>query len=99
MPEPVSELVRRQAAERYSPELAATALDLLGSTRLPFLETPSRDRDRVHLAILLYSRGQDEWLRDAVALAAADWRDLLVAAGMESEGWPAVLRDSGFVAP
>jgi hypothetical protein len=32
-----------------------------------------------------------EWLRDALALASPDWRDVLVNGGLASEGWPAIL--------
>lgn len=92
---PVSESIRRHLQERYSPDYTTAALRALESTPLPFLERLSRDRDRVHLAILLYARGEEERLREAAALASADWRDLLVATGLENDDWPEVLRRGG----
>jgi hypothetical protein len=74
---------------------------LLEAVRLPFLEdvAESRGRDRVHLAVIKQSRGDFERFARYLALAAADWRDVLVSAGLENEDWVDVLRAAGFPVP
>lgn len=49
------------------------------------------DSERVQAAIVLSSFGNTQWLRDALALARLDWRDVLVNGGLANEGWPAIL--------
>jgi hypothetical protein len=48
------------------------------------------DSERVHAAIVFSSSGNMEWLRDALALAKLDWRDVLVNGGLATEGSPAI---------
>ena len=95
----VSELVQRAVVREFPGDAAREMVDLLGAKPLPFLEEPSRERDRVQLAILLYARGDVRRARTAVDLAATDWRDLLVAVGLANEDWPEVLRAAGYAAP
>jgi hypothetical protein len=96
---PVSELVRREVIARYPSEPAAEVLALFEGTELPFLERPSRERDRVQLAVLLLADGDVHKLREELELAAIDWRDVLMAAGLGHENWPDVLRRAGFPVP
>jgi hypothetical protein len=49
------------------------------------------DSERVQAAIVFSSFGKMEWLRDALALAKLDWRDVLVNGGLANESWPAIL--------
>jgi len=49
------------------------------------------DSERVQAAIVLAARGDLGMIRHGVALAAEDWRDVLVNGGLENEDWPAVL--------
>jgi len=61
---------------------------LLGEcgNNLPFLEKiDSIAMDRFRFAALKLSGGDLKKLRDALALAKADWRDLLMAAGFGSD--------------
>jgi hypothetical protein len=97
----VSEVVRREVQGRFAPNAARDLLALLETTEIPFLDPPDRadERARVHLAILLYANGDVERARRGVELAATDWRDLLIAAGMEHANWPDVLRNAGFPVP
>lgn len=43
--------------------------------------------ERLHAAMILGARGSIPRLQQAVALAALDWRDLLVGAGLGNEDW------------
>lgn len=82
---PVSEGVRRMAAGQYPPDRLQGVIDLLGAARLPYLEGPSDGRDRVHMAMLRYAGGDEKRLAEAVEMAETDWRDLLMAVGMDRE--------------
>lgn len=97
----VSSLVRDEVRERFAPSDAADVEQLLGATELPFLDAPgrSRERDRVHLAVLFEAKGNVERFARALFLAEHDWRDLLVAAGLANDDWPELLRAAGFRVP
>jgi hypothetical protein len=47
--------------------------------------------ERVQAAIVMLANGDLGRLRQALDLAAADWRDVLVAAGLADDDWPARL--------
>lgn len=55
----------------------------------------ARHNERVQAAVAL--RAREVGLDAALALAAEDWRDALVAGGLADEGWPARL-DAWFAA-
>lgn len=56
--------------------------------------------ERVQAAIVLLAHGDLARLRQALDLAATDWRDLLVAAGLADDDWPARLnRELGPASP
>lgn len=44
--------------------------------------------ERVQAAIVLLANGDIARLKQAIDLAATDWRDLLVAAGLANADWP-----------
>jgi hypothetical protein len=50
--------------------------------------------ERIRAAIVLLADGDLSHFRKAVELAKADWRDLLVAAGLAHEDWPARLDEA-----
>jgi len=50
--------------------------------------------ERVRAAIVLLANGTLSGFREAVELAKTDWRDLLVAAELAHEDWPARLDDA-----
>jgi hypothetical protein len=97
----VSDLVRREVNARFNADHSVTILRELALTPLPFLDASNRrrDRDRVHLAILKQADGDLTRFMHYLALAADDWRDILVAAGLANEDWPDVLRAGGFPVP
>ncbi len=97
----VSELVRGEVAARFTPEDASVARQSLEKTSLPFLDRPDRERerDRVHLAILKLAGGNLEQFEKYLSLAARDWRNVLMSAGMANADWPDVLRAAGFPVP
>jgi hypothetical protein len=49
--------------------------------------------ERIQAAVVLLADGDLRRLRQALELAACDWRDLLVAAGLANEDWPQRLND------
>lgn len=97
----VSAAVRHEVRVRFSPDATSAIEDLLAVIELPGLSAPSHERlrDRVHLAALKVAGGDVTRFRDALHLAAQDWRDLLVAANLADEDWPAVLRAAGYAVP
>lgn len=97
----VSELVRNEVAARFPAPEVPRVLARLEQTALPFLDAAGRDRgrDRVHLAILKRADGNYRRFEDSLALAARDWRDLLVSTGLADQNWPEVLRAAGYPVP
>ena len=96
----MSPLVRNEVRARFTGQDAVDVERLLGAIELSLNEPAQRrERDRVHLGILLLAGGSFERFARELALAAADWRDLLVAAGLANEDWPEVLRGAGFPVP
>jgi hypothetical protein len=98
---PVSPLVKAEVVRRFEKHDAWDVERLLKATVLPFLDAADRDRerDRVHLAILKIADGDFTKFAHALALAADDWRDALMAAGMGHANWPEVLKDAGYPVP
>lgn len=66
-------------------------------------ETPRSETlrsERVQAAIILLAQGNVHRFRHAATSATEDWRDVLVAAGLAHDDWPAVLdRELGPVTP
>lgn len=67
---------------------------------LPFLENQTDVKERVRFAAVKLSEGRLDKLRQAVELAKADWRDLLMAADFgediyEHERWATNLLKQG----
>jgi|SRR6516162_305436 hypothetical protein len=94
-------VVMAETRERFSPPDAEHILQLFQSASLPFLDGPSRERERarVQLAVLKLAAGDvkqlEHWLREA----EIDWRDVLVASGLENDDWDRVLACAGFRVP
>jgi hypothetical protein len=95
----LSAVVEEQIAERFQPEDGASVRAALEAASLPFLEQPSRQRDRVHLAILKLAEGDAGKFQQALRLAQTDWRDVLVAAGLAHADWPRALAEEGIRLP
>lgn len=96
-----SPLVRREVERRFGPRDAPAVLRQLEATPLPLLERADRqrERDRVHLAVLKEAASDPARVPALLALAARDWRDLLVGAGLADADWPRVLSEAGFPVP
>lgn len=47
--------------------------------------------ERLTAAVVLFAQGDIQRVRSAVRLALTDWRDLLMAADLGDENWPARL--------
>ena len=96
----VSELVRAEIRKRMGGG-AEPAIALLASTELPMLAGAdrARERSRVHLAILKMADGNLARFTDTLRMAAVDWRDVLVGAGLGTFDWPRVLEADGFPVP
>jgi hypothetical protein len=83
----------KQQVKRFflKSQVDAVTAELKG-VRLPLI---SDNGERVHLAVLLMSRGDIETFRRLLKEATIDWRDTLVSAGLADEDWPEVLRHAG----
>ncbi|HLQ39203.1 MAG TPA: hypothetical protein VK348_15440 [Planctomycetota bacterium] len=60
---------------------------------------PGRGQARIQLACLRLAAGDLLQLRQSVAAAEIDWRDVLVSAGLGNADWPEVLRRDGWPVP
>ncbi len=85
----LSPRTRHHVATLFAPALRQHASALLiehCGNNLPFLDTlDAVALERYRFAALKMSQGNIEKLRQAVALAQTDWRDLLVAAGFAND--------------
>src|SRR5262245_9967190 len=81
----LSPRTKQLVAVVFAPELRSEASSLLVEqcdTNLPGLQSlDAVGLERYRFAALKLSHGQIDKLKQAVALAQTDWRDLLVAAG------------------
>jgi hypothetical protein len=71
-----------------APEVLRLLAELATSTNDEMLAS-----ERVHAAVVLVADGNLGRLRQALDLAATDWRDVLVAAGLADADWPQRLDD------
>ena len=53
----------------------------------------SQSEERVQTAVVLAAGGTWEGFQSALKLAHIDWRDALVAGGLENEGWEKLLEE------
>ncbi len=92
--------VTTELARRFPAAELAIAEAVLRSTPLPLLpDLASAANARVRLAAIRIANGSVDRLRAAIAAASADWRDLLVAAGLDGPDWREVLARDGYRAP
>jgi hypothetical protein len=82
---PLSNETRQRVEALFCGEDVKAATELLVfecGNNLPFCENSTPEQaERVRYAALKLSRGRVDSLREAIALAKTDWRDLLMAAG------------------
>jgi hypothetical protein len=88
-PSRISERVLRRVAREYRGRGLDEALYLLGEMDLrPWrIDDDPAGPERVHVAVLELARGNVQELLRAVVEAETDWRDVLVAAGLENDDW------------
>jgi len=96
----VADIVRTEIHKRMGRD-AEPAIALLASTELPLLDGAdrTRERSRVHLAILKMADGNLARFAETLRMAGVDWRDVLVGAGLGNLDWPRVLELDGFPVP
>jgi len=87
--------VEVQIRARFAPAVAERVRLILEEARLPKGELGAR----VQMAVLKLAAGEFDSFADALRLAETDWRDALVAAGLEHDNWPEVLREAGMSVP
>jgi hypothetical protein len=87
----VSKRVAARVARDYPVEVQQDVIELLDSIcRSSWRIFASDDgRDRVQAAVLKLAGGNIDTLLNAAGEVERDWRDVLVAAGLENEDWPA----------
>ena len=80
--------LERYVRARFDADAAETIVERLRGWRISYLDrAPS---ERLTAAVVLVAEA--DGLGTALSLASSDWRDLLVAAGLEHADWPKVLR-------
>ena len=96
----VAEIVRAEVRRRMGAD-AERAIAMLETTKLPMLAEAdrTRERSRVHLAILKMADGNLARFQETLRMAAVDWRDVLVGSGLGNADWPRVLAAEGFPVP
>jgi len=82
----IPDRLRRYAASHHGDALV-DRLEMLAAEGIH----DGQDVERVLTAIVLVAGEDGGRLEDAIALARADWRDVLVSAGLADEDWPAQL--------
>jgi hypothetical protein len=87
----LSRLDRRIRRDFPEPGSADEVLRLLSALAGAGHSRKALASERVQAAIVLLARGEFPRLRRALDLASADWRDLLIDAGLANEDWPAKL--------
>lgn len=84
----ISERVLRRVERDYRGRRAEEALYLLDAMNLGGrADEDDSGRERVQVAVLELARGDVGRLLEAAVEAETDWRDILVAAGLEGEDW------------
>ena len=77
----ITSRLRRRLRADFGDEYREVVDDLVTA------EPGGQDRERVLAAIVLGAGGDRAALRDLTALSRLDWRDVLVAGGLEHDGW------------
>jgi len=82
-PSPISARLERRVRREFpaDPELVIEVLSDLE------LEVTGEAQERILAAIVFVAGGDVEALERAIELAEVDWRDVLVAAGLERDDW------------
>ena len=86
----VSPRIAERVARDFKANVQVDVLELLESVAKDRSHVYDTDagRERIHAAMLILARGNVDTLLHAASEAEMDWRDLLVAAGLEHDDWP-----------
>jgi hypothetical protein len=82
--------LRRHVELAFPRSSVAAVLKDLEVWRYPYGEHAAPS-ERVLAAVVLLAEGDPDGLGVGFRLAAVDWRDLLVTAGLENDDWSAIL--------
>jgi hypothetical protein len=85
----VTPRVERYVRQRFEEAEAELVLSALRDWRIPYEAKPPGER--LIAAVVLVADGSLGGVDDAFQLAEQDWRDLLVAAGLQHDDWRMVL--------
>ena len=86
----VTPRVERYVRERFGADEADLVISALREWRIPYEAEPPGER--LVAAVVLVADGRLEGVDEGIEIAERDWRDLLVAAGLQHEDWRRVLR-------
>lgn len=89
----LSPRIADRIARDFRGRRASQVIALLATLDLPLHHSPDGD-ERVFGAILIVANGDIDRLVAAAADGERDWRDVLVAAGLENDDWPERLADA-----
>ena len=87
----ISPFVRSYAATLFAARSSEVVEQLAALNQPPPEPNWAATRERVQMAVLLLSAGGFDRLEKALKVAATDWRDVLVSAGLADADWQAVL--------
>ena len=85
--------ILKEIERSFAPEHRDYVITRLSNTGLPMGAVAPPPR--VHAAILLIAKGDVGRFDEALAVACADWRDTLSAAGLANQNWKLVLDKRG----
>lgn len=82
---PLTARLRRHVELAFPPASVARVVATLQAWRIPYEDSPPGER--LVGAVVLLADGDPDRLSTGLEIAARDWRDLLVAAGLENADW------------
>ena len=90
-----------ETRKRFGAGDRVEATQIIQSVVLPLIDDAGRrtERARVQIAMIRLSGGTIAELRRAARIAAVDWRDVLVAAGLADGEWRRTLASEGYAVP
>jgi predicted NBD/HSP70 family sugar kinase len=87
--------IKRRISKDYAPEDQQTVEELLLDVMSDLTKRGYEESERILAGVVLFGAGDVDRLLSAAQLALIDWRDVLMASGLEHGDWPERL-DSEF---
>ena len=96
----IAEVVQQEISKQFSSADAPAVREALTTALFQIILNDNLlEIVRVQLAVLQLSKGQMDLFENALETANADWRDVLVASGLDRADWHRVLSARGIEVP